>query len=203
MTPTIRAFTAVSLPNEVLDYMEGLIGTLQQQAGRRAVRWVRREAMHLTIRFLGNTAVSALPDIAEGMDRAAQSVKPFMLTLDRLGAFPNQQSPRVLWLGMAGNVKPLVLLGERMDEAIRPFVGPLERKQPHPHLTLGRVKEPEKVGRVRWQQAIPPLVVPVTAVALYQSDLTPTGPRYTLHHQSMLGQHGRKRPLINPPRRGK
>jgi 2'-5' RNA ligase len=63
---------------------------------------------------------------------------------------------------------------------------PAEGKAFQPHLTLGRVREGQRLPELAWGQPLEPLIIPVTAVHLIESQLRPAGPIYTTLHKSQL-----------------
>ena len=182
----IRAFIAVQLPVEVKEALGNVSRTLDSQVTRGAVRWVRPEQMHLTLRFLGDTDVQSLPAVQAALDAVATGYKPFTLQLEGIGCFPNARRPRVIWVGLsddAGHLQPLkVALDERLD----PLGWPPEDKPFRAHLTLGRAKDERAAQGVAWTGDVPRLPVPVDAIHLIESRLQPSGPVYTLRHSSPL-----------------
>jgi RNA 2',3'-cyclic 3'-phosphodiesterase len=188
---TVRAFIALSLPPVVKEELGQISGELAGRVPRGAVRWVRPEQMHLTLRFLGDTQLERLPDIQSAMDTIAGRYQPFDVVLDSVGCFPNCRRPRVIWVGLAGDRNQpshgLVALKQSLDTALAPLGWEPETKPFRAHLTLGRVKDEPAVRGVEWTVDVAPLVVPVSAIHLIESDLRPSGPVYTIRHRSELG----------------
>jgi RNA 2',3'-cyclic 3'-phosphodiesterase len=180
----IRAFIAVELPAAVREYLGAVTADLAAQTKRGTVRWVTPERMHLTLRFLGDTAVAQLPTLYEAMDGMAAQQRPFQLQLTELGAFPNRQRPRVIWVGLGGDTAELTSLKQQLDQALAPLGWPVEDRPFRPHLTLGRVKDSRVGEQINWQARVGQLDIPVTAVHLIESQLRPDGPVYTIRHSS-------------------
>ena len=105
----IRAFVAIELPSDVRAELASLVGHLGR-ANIRGVRVVRPEAIHLTLKFLGNVSPDAVDAIAGAVCNVAEMQVPFTLRLGSAGAFPGRGSPRVLWVGLDGAVSALQLL---------------------------------------------------------------------------------------------
>ncbi|MFQ5400439.1 MAG: RNA 2',3'-cyclic phosphodiesterase [Anaerolineae bacterium] len=186
-TNNIRAFIAIHLPDDVKEYLEGVTETLAGQAPRRSVRWVKPALLHLTMRFLGDTPVSQLPRIAVALDSVAAAHAPFEMRLDQLGCFPNRKWPRVIWVGLSGELEPLRTLKKGIDACLAPLGWEPEDRPFRAHLTLGRVKDSRGLAGSGWGAEVEPLSVPVTAVHLVESQLRPTGPIYTVRHVTRLG----------------
>jgi RNA 2',3'-cyclic 3'-phosphodiesterase len=183
---TIRAFIAVALPAEVKSLLAATGRQLAASTGGAAVRWVKPEAIHLTLRFLGDTAVEQLPALGAVLDRVTAGRKLFNLKLGKLGCFPGPQRPRVIWADVTGGTAELQSLKADLDTLLAPLGWPPEAKLFQPHLTLGRIKAERAAVELPWGRPLEPLLVPVVAVHLYESQLRPAGPVYTVRHSSVL-----------------
>lgn len=181
---TIRAFIAVELPDPVKDALSDVAQALARRVPRDAIRWVRPEQMHLTLRFLGDTAVDQLPAVQSVMDGVAGGHSSFFMRLNGTGCFPNARRPRVIWVGLAGDEARLHALKAALDERLAPLGWPPEGKSFRAHLTLGRVKDEHGLRDVEWSAAVRPLEVPVVAIHLIESQLRPSGPIYTTRYTS-------------------
>ena len=186
MMETIRTFLAISLPDSVCSALAILSQSLATQMPRGSVRWVKPDRMHLTVRFLGDTAVSKLPQISSSLDIITKQHPSFSLQLSHLGCFPNERRPRVIWVGLQGETDALVSLKRDVDQALAPLGWEVEKRPFRAHLTLGRVKDARKLAGIKWGVDVEKLNVPVTAVKLIESQLRPSGPIYTVRHESKL-----------------
>jgi RNA 2',3'-cyclic 3'-phosphodiesterase len=182
----IRAFIAVALPAAVQEYLGAVTADLAAYTKQGAVRWVKPDRLHLTLRFLGDTAVSQLPALYESLDKVTAQQGAFSLHLAQLGAFPNQRRPRVIWVGFGGETAVLTHCKQQLDKALLPLGWPVEDRPFRPHLTLGRVKDSRVGEQLPWQARVGQMEIPVTAVHLIESQLRPDGPRYTTRHSSFL-----------------
>ena len=184
---TIRAFIAIALPQEVTAVLAQLSQSFAKQIPDRAVRWVTPDKMHLTLRFLGETAVSQLATIEAELDRVTANYAPFSPSLHEAGCFPNRKRPRVIWAGLAGAERPLQALKRDIDTFLQPMGWALEDKRPfNAHLTLGRVNNARQLQHINWNVPVKKVAWQVTAVHLIQSQLRPQGPIYTIRHTSKL-----------------
>ena len=98
----MRTFVAVTLPGAAQAELGRVGAVLAGQVPPGSVRWVQPEQIHLTLRFLGETAVSQLPAITSSLDKVGQQTGPLTLRLGRVGCFPNCKRPRVIWAGLEG-----------------------------------------------------------------------------------------------------
>ncbi len=181
-----RLFLAINLPREIKDKLAHL---QQELAHTRAqVRWVRPEGIHLTLKFFGEVPEEMIDTLARlaqetVVQKACGSLR---FRVKGLGTFPSLRRPRVIWVGLEGDLSKLLSLQQALEEAFaklgfvpedRPFV---------PHLTLGRVKSgkglDQLVSIIKRYQAEPfalPEEFEVSEIILYQSILKPSGAVYT------------------------
>lgn len=184
----IRIFIAISLPSEVRIALEQTSRELAEQMPPRSVRWVKPDLMHVTLRFLGDTAVSLLPQLTAGLDQIAAQHSRFELTVSGLGCFPNRKRPRVIWAGLRGDMAPVNGLVAELNALLVPLGWKPEKRPFRPHLTLGRVKDSRKLQEINWGVNVEEMVVGVTAVHLIESLLRSSGPIYTVRHSSQLAE---------------
>ncbi len=178
----LRLFVAVELPPEARDAIAERQRELRAQAP--TLRWVRPEAIHLTLRFIGPVAPARLPPIERALAAAIPPFGPFTLRTAALGVFGGNRA-RLLWLGLDGDLDALDALRRAIDAALdsialtRP-----DHDRFSPHLTLARV--PDAAGdddrrRVRALASTPPLppvTFEVARVSLMRSELASSGARY-------------------------
>jgi RNA 2',3'-cyclic 3'-phosphodiesterase len=160
-------------------------------ADARMVKWVAPASIHLTLKFLGDTPTSGLDAIRAALQRVAAPTPPFSLHLGHAGCFPNARQPRVVWIGMDGDLDELSALQKAIEATVSPLGFPAENRPFSPHLTLGRVRDDtDAIARQRIGAAVQSLPVPAlpfsaTGVSLMRSELQPGGAVYTqLAHQS-------------------
>jgi 2'-5' RNA ligase len=136
----IRSFIAIELPEEVKGGLARLRDKLER-AEHTFVKWVDTGGIHLTLKFLGNIYFKQIAEITEVMKEASQEVSPFQLQISGLGAFPNLKQPRVVWVGVFGEVDRLLRLQQNIDSALVPLGFAREERPFTPHLTLARVRQ--------------------------------------------------------------
>ena len=137
---TIRSFIAIELPEAVKTGLQQLQTELTLPR-YSFVKCVAPEGIHLTLKFLGNISAEKVTDITGVMEQASQEVSPFQLQLTEVGAFPNMRRPRVLWVGIKGEVDKLVSWQQRIDNGLVPLGFAKEARPFTPHLTLARLRE--------------------------------------------------------------
>ncbi|MBF0282882.1 MAG: RNA 2',3'-cyclic phosphodiesterase [Magnetococcales bacterium] len=147
--------------------------------------WSAAAKLHLTLRFIGETGASLLPEFRRILEEVAAAHPPLTLTLGGWGAFPHFARPRVLWLGVADD--PPGTLVALARELARRLPGD-DAKPFQPHLTLARTQEPPLLSP-EIPDALPPVQTSWSAgeIRLLRSTLTPRGSVYTPLHRARLG----------------
>jgi len=192
----IRAFLAVELSEE----LRTKLATLQQELKQRIepemkrdmrISWVQPASLHLTVKFLGNTDEQVIDPLRAALEQAIGSQIAANVPLERLGAFPRPQNPRVLWVGPSeswekgAEAKRIAEIHGTIEQACDSLGFLREAKPFSPHLTLARIKTGERhVGVALAQGGVldRPLSsgsLAVESVVLIKSELKPTGSVYT------------------------
>ena len=181
----IRSFVAIELPDEAKKGLTSLRRELERDE-HRFVKWVDPGGVHLTLKFLGNIPSRRVTEITEAMRKAAQGLSPFLLEISGLGAFPSLKQPRVVWVGVGGQLDKLSTLRQNIDSALATLGFTREERPFVPHLTLARVREGASASeRTRFGELVGSVAfegkyhVEVEAVRLMRSQLTPAGAIYT------------------------
>ena len=174
----MRSFLAIELPEP----LRTRLGELQrelQQAGIRA-RYTRPEAVHLTLKFLGEIDPDQIPGLEERLRPLAARCPPLALEARGLGAFPDLRRPRVLWIGVRAP-EGLMRLQSEIEVAMEGEGFAKEERPFHPHLTLAREPDPRAAATLeRFTQAGERELGRFTAEALilFESELQKGGARY-------------------------
>lgn len=186
-----RAFISVELGDETRQRVADLQD--QMRAAGARLRWVRPRNLHFTLRFLGEVQTAQLARAVVAAREAARTVRPFVVTIAGLGAFPSFERPQVVWIGSSEGAEALEALAARVEESLVRARFPISSRRFRPHLTLGRSKDERKWGDlVRTLHRFRDAVVGeerIEAITVMESHLTPDGPIYTPRGQVPLG-HG-------------
>ncbi len=181
MGEKIRTFIAIRLPESVLQAIGRAQKTLQDSGLK--IRWVRKEGIHLTLKFLGDVDRDRVERIQDALEQATTGYSPFTLKGEGLGVFPDLRRPRVIWTGVSGDVKVLLALQGNLESKLKRLGFPKEKRHFNGHLTLGRIKDRLDTSKLR--DALEGLrnfqtdSFTVQSVVLFQSDLRPAGAVYS------------------------
>lgn len=185
MTPVVRAFIAIEVSPDIHRRMEEAVAPLRAMLARLPVRWVAVDNIHLTLKFLGETSTSNISMLQSMLQNVAAGQAPFEINVGELGAFPSMNRPRVIWIGVQAP-QELFNLQRRIEAETEHLGYPREQRAFSPHLTLGRIShnasptEVRQIGEALAAHRVGGLgVMRVESVALYRSDLRPSGAVYT------------------------
>ncbi len=177
----IRSFLAIDFPEKEKETLAVYSNDLQRIPSN--IKWISPNQVHLTIKFFGSMAEDSIDKIGTELLGIATEFPRMKLTMKGIGAFPSLFRPRIIWIGLGGEMELLRRIQGRIDQALIPLGIPKEDRPFHPHLTLGRNKSNDLNERLyRRLSAWPYEETPpfgVEAITLYRSDLKPTGPIYT------------------------
>ena len=188
----LRTFIAIELDETLRIAIGRVQAKFKRQVQPGSVKWVAPDGIHLTLKFLGETPRSRIPDIEAALRAACAGHVPFEFTVEGRGCFPNFRRPRVIWVAVREKGQTLARLQADVEKHVAPLGWPTEDRGFSPHLTLGRVargeREEEKIGQVVEKSVVELIGAQrVTAVSLIQSELRPTGAVYTRLFEAPLG----------------
>ena len=139
----IRLFAALPVPAPARDEVAALLREVRELPW--PVRWVSESGIHLTLKFYGDVNEERLDPIAESIGFATAGTGSLALGLGELGAFPNWEKARVLWAGIEAP-PALELLQDRVERHAESLGFAVEGAAFRPHVTLGRVREGERLS---------------------------------------------------------
>ncbi|MEO0294081.1 MAG: RNA 2',3'-cyclic phosphodiesterase [candidate division WOR-3 bacterium] len=164
-------FIGIEIPQEAKDLISNLCKKLPPFS---FIKWVEKENLHITLRFLGETDKRTL--IEEKMKEVGGKFTPFKVSLKGVGAFPSLKRASVIWVGIEEGKNFLKGLYLTLEDKIVQLGFKKEEREFTPHITLGRVK--------RGKYSLPEGIdfsfgaFPVDKITLFKSTLRKEGPIY-------------------------
>lgn len=170
----LRLFVAIDFPPPVKG------AASEAAAGLRVrlpdARWVPRDSLHVTTKFLGWVAVERFDSIAAAAAEAAGGMVPFDARLAEFGAFPSARRARVVWVGIDDPIGGFAAVASSCEEAYADLGFAAERRAFVPHLTVARLRVPSPVS---FDDARPePVAFTIDRLTLFRSHLGRPAPRY-------------------------
>ena len=187
--PAMRLFIAINLPDTLRESLHAAMEPLRVAAP--SARWVDRDRIHLTIKFLGEQPESAVAPVIDALAAVARRYDPIPLEVGGLNAFPNLRAPRVVWAGVHADAK-LELLQHDIEHACEALGHEIEGRAYRPHITVGRV-DPREISAMRLAAAARSVGFRADAIAesveLMVSETVDGRPRYRVVGSAALGRH--------------
>src|SRR5256885_116928 len=97
----MRLFIAIDLDDpirqKIVRFVEGVSGFAPD------VRWMKPEALHLTLKFIGEFPDARLQELKQALE--AVRSEPFDISFAGTGFFPTAKSARVFWVGVNADTR--------------------------------------------------------------------------------------------------
>jgi 2'-5' RNA ligase len=178
---TIRAFIAAEIDPQTKKKISNLISILKKSEAD--VKWVTEDQMHLTLKFLGNIEQDRIQEISDALSAIANKAFSFTIHLSKLGAFPNMNHPRVIWIGIDKGAESLEALNKKIETNLEKLGFPKENREFKPHFTLARIKSSknilELIKTLEKNTFDSEGEIKINKLIIFQSILTPKGAIYT------------------------
>lgn len=188
----MRLFVGVEISPGVAaaagDFIEVLRERAVQLAPRSRITWMTSERLHVTVRFIGHVDEGKDAGIVDALGPSL-AIDRFELMVAGVGIFPPQGPPRVVWAGLSSGRDRLTAVERVVSDRLAAAGVDREVQSFNPHLTLARVRD---AGGLRAQTLLEGLggavlgTTPVDAITLFESRLSPKGPRYLVIHRTLL-----------------
>lgn len=127
--------------------------------------------------------IQKIREIEKILNETAAKVEPFVLTLKGIGAFPELDHPRVVWVGVESGADQSKRIAKTIEENLEKIGIPREEREFHAHVTLGRVKSMKNVDDLKEIIAAEKFAAgsaaDVNHLTLFKSQLSREGPVYT------------------------
>ncbi len=135
----IRAFIAGELSPETQQSLKPILTELYKKSDRQ-FHWISLENIHLTLKFIGNIELCKLDQLITALKPVIATYPTINYQLEKFGAFPNFDNPRIFWLGIKAPLELTKLVDVIEENAARAGIR-RENRSFSPHLTLCRIKQ--------------------------------------------------------------
>ncbi len=180
----IRTFVAVLLDEDLKRNIAKVQAELRKLAPD--MRWVKPDCFHITLQFLGDVPEKGIAQVAGAVKDAAAGIEPFEMTVSGLGVFPNIRRARTVWAGVSKGTDQLTELAKRVQDTLGQAGFKGDEKRFVPHIAICRARErgapAELAEAIDKTNADKMGIARVGEVAVMASELTSTGPVYTVLH---------------------
>lgn len=168
----MRLFVGIPMPDQVAERLIAISG------GIPGARWVARENYHLTLRFLGDTECHQAEDMISALSRI--EMPRVSLRFQGLGLFGDKRRQRQLYADVAPSPE-LLHLNMKIEQIAQRAGYEPERRRFHPHVTVARMRNPDKRRLDQYLAANACFTLPafeVDGFTLFRSHLASEGAIY-------------------------
>jgi len=185
MNNLIRAFIAIPLDPKIQHSIEHVQNHLKKTYND--IKWVTPENAHITLKFLGDIDTKQVKSVKEAIANCTQKAKSFTVNLSRLGAFPNSDHPRTIWVGLNDIKQRLSQIVESLDKELGKIGFQSDQKPFHPHITIGRIRFSKSINVLSQStsnnEIFENCTQIISKITLFQSTLHKEGPIYKSLYQ--------------------
>ena len=182
----VRSFLAIEIESRLKDNIAKV--TQEFKKIDSDIKFVSNENLHLTLKFFGNIDDFQLKQIKSSISLVLRDFNMFNIKLGGVGAFPNKNHIKVIWIGMEDN-EILYELQFRLDDEFAKL-GFNKEKNFKSHLTIGRMKTGKNKNKVKKIIEKNENIIigdfSVKSICLKKSNLTPSGPIYETLEEFIL-----------------
>ncbi len=185
----MRTFIAINLPDTLKESIGESIR--QYKSFGVYVKWVHSKKIHITLKFLGEIDENKIVEIEDAIQKVASQYRPFQLSVEGWGGFPNLHKPRVFWTGIQQGKEHLITIAKDLETYLEPLGFEREKRSFSPHITIGRVKSLSgihKLTETMEKQQFQKTAFEVKQIEFIKSELTPRGPVYTSIKTCNIGE---------------
>lgn len=186
----VRLFFAMPLPAEALGTLAEAVERVRRRAQRSRLhpRFLQREQLHLTLKFLGWVDPDRVPALEETTAREAAAHAPIEVRFAPVTAFPSPRRARVVVAQLQDRASQLSALASSIEDAVEAFGIPREQRAFRPHVTVARIKRPGNAEDLVEASQLSDLAFRLDELRLYQSILKPSGAEYVaLRSEALTG----------------
>ena len=148
-----------------------------------SARYEAPEKLHITLAFLGFVDPQDVEDVRAYLAEVAAHHAPFDLTLDKIGAFPHERRPRIVYVGARNQGEAYRLLAAELCDAYT-VLGFNLPEETVAHVTIARIKGGD--AHLPMLDEIAPLHLRVPSIALFESVPDKTTTRYEIRARASL-----------------
>ena len=180
MSDMIRAFIAIPLDPKIQHSIERMQDHLKKT--NSDVKWVKSENIHITLKFLGDVNTEQINSVKQALSNCTHNTRPFKVELSQLGAFPNIEHPRTLWVGLKDHKQKLSRMAVSLEKALGKIGFQGDQRPFSPHITIGRIRSSNNIDALSKSMSNYPIsencIQTISKIILFQSILSSEGPIY-------------------------
>ena len=179
-----RVFLGIDLPIEIKDDIEKLKKNCHLE--KLPIKLVELNNSHIAVKFMAELSLDQIKKINGSIKKVVLQFPPFKITIKDYLVFPNMFQPRILALKVLS--QNLISLANVLINELEKFSFIIKDNRPYtPHITLGRIKNNLSVNQNELFKKIEfSKEILINHLTLFESNLTSSGPNYTIIKEYQL-----------------
>ena len=153
MGPLVRCFIGIRIPDSFWPKLQETQMQIRRKAANDVCRWNGQAEMLLTLCALGEQQWQTVQRASGAVGPICAKYAALTLRLEGLQGLPNNNQPRFVYVGVAGDTDALRRLREEIARALGPLLPPTE-KEFEPRIMLGRLKVESEQARTALGRAL-------------------------------------------------
>ncbi|MBI3103574.1 RNA 2',3'-cyclic phosphodiesterase [Candidatus Daviesbacteria bacterium] len=182
----MRFFIALEIPSKNLLQFQAIQDKLSKLIPQ--ARITDLDKIHLTLAFLGEQEDSLKDKLVEIIKKAAQDIPIFEVTPAYIDGFPNIHQPNILWVGVKGDIDKVLLIRERVKDALANMHLPVDERRFMPHITIAKLNEAIKVDQALEVELEKLMAIPVDPIKISSIKLFESIPNEGFHKHNTLAE---------------
>jgi RNA 2',3'-cyclic 3'-phosphodiesterase len=168
-----RLFIAIPIPDDKKNIL------LKQINFDNLFKITKKENIHITLMFLGDTEENLIPEIIKNLEESLKKIQKINLSVNTIGQFPPKGIPNIIYFTGEKGKSELISLSKIIKNNLKK-INLFDSKDFNYHITIARLNKNQS-NRVNIE--LPEINDKIEFIAdkiiLYQSELYKTGPVYT------------------------
>lgn len=141
----MRYFIALEIPIGNIPSFQSIQDTLHTLIPQAKITPL--EKIHLTLAFLGEQPDDILNDLTQIIQKAAKDIPVFEVTPAYIDGFPTLHNPKILWVGVKGDIDKILHIRERIKDQLEYLKLPVDERRFIPHITIAKLNGDIKVDQ--------------------------------------------------------
>lgn len=141
----MRFFIALEIPKKNLTQFKNIQDELHSIIPEAKITDL--DKIHLTMAFLGEQSDDLKDQLIQVIEDAVANISPFEVTPAYIDGFPNIHYPKILWVGVKGDIDKVLMIRERVKDSLANLNLPVDERRYIPHITIAKFKEDFQVDQ--------------------------------------------------------
>ncbi|MBI2011445.1 RNA 2',3'-cyclic phosphodiesterase [Candidatus Daviesbacteria bacterium] len=133
----MRFFIALEIPEESKQELKVIQSQIKEIIPQ--VRLTDNDKLHLTITFIGEQPENLKDKLIELINNSVVDISPFIVTPALIDGFPNIHNPKILWIGIKGDIDKILLIRERIKDSLASLNLDVDIRRFIPHIAVAKV----------------------------------------------------------------